>query len=212
MHISAFRLYLTALTLLTLVAGGVWARPLLSPLDEPGLPALSRSLADAPTSAQRVRVLGYERERFGGWSPTGGCTTRELVITAQLQDSSVTAPPAACDLPTTAAGFDPYTGGTFTVGDSEVDHIFPLSAAWDAGAHAWTRRQREAFANDPANLVAVDGRINQAKSDLMPAQWAPPDRGARCWYARRLAHVAAAYGLSVSVADRRAMRWMCLWR
>lgn len=206
-RIPVFRLYLIVLTALTLTAGLSWAGPLLHPLHEPGLPPVADSLAHTPASAQRVRVLGYERESFGGWSPLGGCTTREHVIAAQLAE-----PAPACDLPRHATGADPYTGGTFTVGDTEVDHIFPLSAAWDAGAHAWSDARRHAFANDPANLVAVDGSVNQEKSDLMPSQWSPGDRSARCWYARRLADVAASYQLSLSGEDRRALRRMCLWR
>ncbi|MDR7329068.1 HNH endonuclease family protein [Corynebacterium guangdongense] len=207
MRLPLFRLYLAVLTALTLAAGLDWARPLLHPLHEPGLPPVASSLAHTPAAAQRVRVLGYERERFGGWSPREGCTTREHVIAAQLEQ-----PAPACDLPRHAVGTDPYTGGTFTVGGTEVDHIFPLSAAWDAGAHAWSDARRHSFANDPANLVAVDGGVNQEKSDLMPSQWSPSDRSARCWYARRLAGVAASYQLSLSEEDRRALRRMCLWR
>ncbi len=206
-RVPVFRLYLAVLTACTLAAGMAWAAPLLTPVSEPGLPGLSSSLADAPVSAQRVRVLGYERERFGEWSPLGGCTTREHVIAAQLHGDA-----PACDVPRHATGADPYTGAAFTAGDTEVDHIFPLSAAWDAGAHAWSDDRRRAFANDPANLVAVAGPVNQGKSDLMPAEWSPPDRSARCWYARRLANVAATYQLSLSIGDRRAMRRMCLWR
>ena len=204
MRLSVFRLYLAVLSTLTLIVGLAWALPLLTPLREPGLPSLSASLADAPTSSQRVRVLGYERALFGDWAVTGDCSTRELVVAAQLQEPSPT-----CDLPLGATGFDPYTGEQFSVGEVEVDHIFPLSAAWDSGAHAWSTAQRQAFANDPANLVGVAREVNQAKSDLMPAQWLPPERGARCWYVRRLASVAATYQLSLSDGDRRVMRWQC---
>ncbi len=39
--------------------------------------------------------------------------------------------------------------------------MIPLSYAWQAGAWQWTDEQREAFANDPAELRAVDGPTEQ---------------------------------------------------
>ena len=47
---------------------------------------------------------------------------------------------------------DPYTGNPLELtGEVEIDHVFPLSAAWDLGAHGWEPGRREAFANDPRN-------------------------------------------------------------
>ena len=48
---------------------------------------------------------------------------------------------------------DPYTGRTVDVGVTglrgiHVDHVYPLSAAWDLGAWAWSPSRRAAFAND----------------------------------------------------------------
>ena len=91
----------------------------------------------------------------------------------------------------------------------EIDHVFPLSAAWDLGAHSWDDARRLAFANDPRNLVAVHRSVNQQKSDQLPAQWLPPDPAARCWYVQRLAEVAAVYGLALPGEDARVMRAQC---
>jgi hypothetical protein len=38
--------------------------------------------------------------------------------------------------------------------------VIPLSYAWQAGAWQWNDEQREAFANDQAELRAVDGPTN----------------------------------------------------
>jgi hypothetical protein len=69
-------------------------------------------------------------------------------------------------------------------------HIVPLSYAWQAGAWQWSAEQREAFANDPAELRAVDGPTNTRRAARGPARWLPPNAAAHCAYAadwRRLA-------------------------
>lgn len=40
-----------------------------------------------------------------------------------------------------------------------------LSDAWQKGAARWSEARRRAFANDPRNLLAVDGRLNAQKGD-----------------------------------------------
>lgn len=177
----------------------LFPRPLL---DEPDLPALS----DLPVREipQRARVLGYDRAAFGpGWAPAEGCTVRESVLTdagATLHDCHVTAGTAP----------DRYTGRMLDLrGDVDVDHVLPLSAAWDLGAHAWSGAQRRAFANDPRNLVPSSAATNREKSDLLPEAWLPPARASRCWYARRLAAVALAHDLPLPAGDLAAMRRAC---
>lgn len=89
----------------------------------------------------------------------------------------------------------------------EIDHVFPLSAAWDMGAWGWDNKRKAEFANDPLNLVATDKALNQAKSDSLPSEWLPPAN--RCDYARRLAAVARKYELALPAADVRTMRRQC---
>ena len=121
-------------------------------------------------------------------------------------------PAASCEL---HAGklYDPYSGTSIDFDPHErakveIDHIFPLAAAWDMGANAWTDSQRQEFANDPLNLIAVSRTQNQAKSDQLPAAWLPPSRDNRCWYVGRLAQVAVKYALPL--ADIAVMRRQCL--
>ena len=91
----------------------------------------------------------------------------------------------------------------------EIDHILPVSAAWDLGAHRWDAATRERFYNDPRNLVAVSSAANQAKGDKLPSEWMPTDRRARCAYGRRLVDVAKHYALPLPRADLRAVRRAC---
>ena len=159
---------------------------------------------------QRARVLGYDRTEFGaGWSPADACTVREAVLLS-LIDAAVLTP--GCTV-TGGTVTDPYTGTVLTADDAlEIDHVLPLSAAWDLGAHAWPGARREQFANDPLNLLVVAAPVNRAKSDLLPSEWLPPDRGSRCAYAQRLGTVAVAYDLPLPAEDIAVMTRVCRHR
>ena len=73
----------------------------------------------------------------------------------------------------------------------QIDHVVALSDAWQKGAQQLTEAQRLAFANDPLNLLAVDGPINQQKSDGDAATWLPPNKSFRCDYVARQISVKA---------------------
>ena len=169
------------------------------------------AISSLPTVPQRQRVLGYERAAFGnGWGPAGGCDARGAAI--QAQAISHPQMPAALGCGGIDKLHDPSSGQTLSLGAGarvEVDHVLPLAAAWDLGAHSWDTATRLRFANDPANLVVTSRELNQEKSDQLPAEWMPPHRSARCWYARRMAHVAESYRLALPVRDVNAMRRAC---
>jgi hypothetical protein len=108
---------------------------------------------------------------------------------------------------------DPYTGDTVTFlrgpassGRVQVDHVVALSDAWQKGAQQLSRDRRAAFANDPLDLVAVGGGVNQSKGDGDAATWLPPQRSFRCAYVARQVAVKRRYGLWVTAAERDAVR------
>jgi hypothetical protein len=79
-----------------------------------------------------------------------------------------------------------------------------LADSWVTGAFAWDERKRIAFANDPLNLLAVDGPANAQKGAGDAATWLP--RAAfRCDYVARQIAVKAKYGLWVKTAEKDAM-------
>lgn len=204
---SAPRLLL-GLVLLLLTAALAWSPQATPAGTDPGAP-LRHTLPRIPRVAQRVTVLGYHRSAFGaGWAPSevGECTTREEVARAQFGTEAV----RQCRI--VSAGFDPYSGAPLDPTAIDIDHLYPLAAAWDMGAHSWDPAQRRRFANDPRNLVAVSRTENREKSDQLPSRWLPSERSARCWYARRLAQVAAAYALPLPRADVTAMKAQCRFR
>lgn len=193
------KIYLFVLVVATLVAVVPGPRPRE---EVPTAIPLERSVASIRVIPQRPHVLGYERAEFGAtWGRRGACSTREATMVAAFPLSD------GCSAHGTTP--DPYTGRTLVPADVEIDHIFPLAAAWDLGAATWTAERRLEFANDPINLVAVSKSANREKSDQLPSAWLPPRVDARCWYVSALAHVAATYQLRLSEADVDAMNGQC---
>lgn len=207
---KAKRIFIVVLSVLTvLLAIATAPKQLASPL-----------LYSIPTTPQRAKVPGYDRHEFGrGWTTPYGtvCNTRDLVITAQGANAEelCSATPKHSPSPRHHPPEDPYSSARISTDSNigvaiEIDHIIPLAAAWDLGAHSWDLQTRVRFANDPINLVAVSRSQNQSKSDQLPSQWLPPKRSARCWYANRVAEVASRYDLPLPEADLTAMKKQCL--
>lgn len=200
-----------ATALLTLPATGCATGPGAADADRRTVGALLEQVETVP---RRVHVLGYDRDQFGGWRPRVAdlgqlCTTRDLVLFGTFGAPSPTEGTDCPDAVGTAT--DVYTGGTFSPADAQIDHVVPLAAAWDHGAHAWDRDRRIDFANDTGlNLLAVSADANRAKSDGTPAEWLPTADGpAPCAYVARYLTVSVVYGLSVSTADADAARTVC---
>ena len=153
-------------------------------------------------------VPDYDREaQFGDWVSTGdGCDMRQQILRRDLVDDQL-----RDDGCTMAAGVlhDPYTGHTIHYTDEDylavqIDHIVPLGLAWRSGAYEWTQEQREAYANDPKVLLAVDGPTNGAKSDQSLSQWLPDHHV--CGYERHYLRVIKTYDLVITRADARTVR------
>lgn len=68
-----------------------------------------------------------------------------------------------------------------------------------------TAEQRQALANDPLELLAVDGKTNQAKGDGDAATWLPPNKSFRCQYIARQIAVKKKYSLWVTRSEYDAM-------
>ena len=136
-----------------------------------------------------------------------GCDTRNDILKRDL--IAPTFKPGTRDcVVLTGTLDDPYTGKRIEYArgsDSariQIDHVVPLSLAWQFGAQQWDARTRENFANDPANLLAVDGPTNGKKGDASPASWMPPNRGFWCAYAVSFIEVASGYGMATGPADK----------
>ena len=160
----------------------------------------------------RAPRTGYARSQFGpAWADTdrNGCDTRNDILARDLTGESFR--PGTRDCVVVAGTLaEPYTGRivSFTKADADavqIDHVVSLSNAWQTGAFAWPAGKRLAFANDPLNLLAVDGRANQAKSDGDAATWLPPNPAYRCAMVARQTAVKVKYQLWVTPPERDAI-------
>ena len=121
--------------------------------------------SDVTTVPSRPHVAGYDRDcgkghacSFGpAWADVdrNGCDTRNDILRRDLIRTKAKPGTHGCKI---VYGFlsDPYTGvKVLSPAKADIDHVVPLSAAWDLGAHRWPLAKRRAFANDPRNLLAA---------------------------------------------------------
>ncbi len=207
------------LVLLLGLAGGLGAPVVLDARADARYPVTAADLATGRAALDALQVkgraprTGYSREEFGPrWADVdrNGCDTRNDVLRRDLLD--VTADPGTRGCVVLRGTLDdPYTGTLieFERGERssevQIDHVVALADAWQKGAQGWDRDTRTRFANDPANLLAVDGSANQRKGAGDAATWLPPNTGYRCAYALRQAVVKASYGLWVTRAEHDAL-------
>ena len=178
-------------------------------------------LAGVAVVPTRAQAGDYRRAAFGAaWTddndaPGGhnSCDTRNDILDRDLVDKTYASISRCPRAVATGMLHDPYTNKTITFlrGNKtgaaiQIDHIVPLAYAWDQGARGWTDEKRVRFANDPANLLAVDGQANQDKSDKDPAQWMPPNEAFHCQYAMKFIAVVRAYGLVLDGPSAPALR------
>jgi hypothetical protein len=174
------------------------------------------ALAALATLAVKGRApkTGYARGLFGqAWADVdrNGCDTRNDILRRDLASFVLKARTHGC-LVLSGTLRDPYTGATvpFMRGQQtsiavQIDHVVALSDAWQKGAQKWSPAKRERFANDPLNLLAVDGPSNSRKGDGDAATWLPPAKSYRCRYVARQVAVKAAYGVWVTAAEKAAI-------
>jgi len=178
-------------------------------------------LAGIALIPERIRGHDYRRAAFGdAWddnttAPGGhnGCDTRNDILDRDLTEKTYTAISRCPTAVATGILQDPYTNATiaFTRGNQvgqsvQIDHIVPLALAWDLGARGWDDAQRLRFANDPANLLAVQGQANQDKGDGEPAVWMPPNHAFWCQYSMQFIEVLRGYQLPIDIASAQRLR------
>lgn len=159
----------------------------------------------------RAPKTGYARDEFySGWPDIEGCSLRQRIIKRELGDNA-TLDSNNCNV--ISGEFDePYTGShmifyeksDFTTG-LQVDHIVALSDAWQKGAQYMDKETRYNIATDPLNLLAVESKANQSKSDGDAATWLPPNKAFRCQYVARQVSVKYKYSLWVTEAEHDAI-------
>ena len=153
----------------------------------------------------RASKTGYKRTEYGnGWATTMGCDTRNIILHRDMKNSVVD---SECKVLSGTLD-DPYTGriiefarGADSSGDVQIDHVVALSDSWQKGAQQLTKERRQQLANDPLELLAVEGKANQDKGDGDAATWLPPNKLFRCQYVARQIAVKAKYVLWMTQAE-----------
>lgn len=157
----------------------------------------------------RAPKTDYSRDQFGaGWGSISGCDTRNIILNRDLQNVTLD---DQCNV-TSGILHDPYTGkdiafkrGSGTSTAVQIDHVVALSDAWQTGAQQLSMAERVKLANDPLELLAVDGPANQQKSDGDAATWLPSNKPFRCQYVARQIAVKQRYHLWVTQAEHDAI-------
>ena len=177
-----------------------------------------RAKLDALPIKGRAPKTGYDRSLFGeSWTdvvtvPGGrnGCDTRNDILRRDLVDVVIKPDSNGCSVLRGILN-DPYTGITveFVRGPNsaevQIDHVVALSDAWQKGAQQLDEARRRDFANDPVNLQATIGWVNQQKGDGDAATWLPPNVFYRCVFVTRIVDVKTSYGLWVTQAEHDAI-------
>lgn len=155
----------------------------------------------------------YSRDYFGqAWADVdrNGCDTRNDILKRDLDN--VTFKPRTRDCVVMSGTMvEPYTGKqvTFQKGPHsdmvQIDHVVALANAWKSGAAQWDDATRQDFANDPLNLLAVDGPANQDKEAKAADEWLPPNEQFHCAYVARQVAVKTKWDLWVTQTEKNAI-------
>jgi len=186
---------------------------------EPPIGPQGVTVSDEPLAREQLEKLEvknhqtaskYVRSEFGnGWAAWNSCDTRQKILARDLTE--LTYGENGCTVLTGVLN-DPYTGevinfvrGTGTSNAVQIDHVVALSNAWSTGASYWDKTKRVQLANDDMELLAVDGKANQQKSNSDASSWLPSNVAFRCQYVARQIAVKVKYALWVTAAEKSAM-------
>jgi len=203
---------------IAVVGVAVWASQIAQPESQTIQTSTQRELfgdSNAKAELEKLEIkgrapkTGYTRKQFGnGWGKINGCSVREVILARDLTDEKID---EKCRVLLGVLN-DPYTGqmihfqrGEKSSSKVQIDHVVALSDAWQKGAQQLSPGEREKLANDPLNLLAVDGPANQAKGDGDAATWLPSNKPFRCQYIARQIAVKRRYRLWVTEAEKNAM-------
>lgn len=188
-------------------------------------PTKAPSTGEAATALDALKVndslsTGYERDSFGPSWPdidNNGCDTRNDILAAHMAEVKTS---DGCKV-SSGVLKDSYTGEIINFssdrsgGGVDIDHVVALSAGWKTGMSDASTEMRQAFANDPLNLLPVDAGLNRFKSDKDASEWIPSygkSNGSGvvaefdCPYVARQIAVKAKYSLWVTSSEKTAMK------
>ncbi len=164
------------------------SQPVPAPLSSAVAPPPRAQVGDSAAELAKLAALpikgrapktGYSRGLFGrAWTDDvtvlyghNGCDTRDDILRVDLVTVVIKPGSHGC-IVLSGVLHDPYSGTTVrfqrgqgTSAQVQVDHVVALLDGWQKGAQQWDDAKRRNFANDPINLQATIGALNQQKKE-----------------------------------------------
>lgn len=174
------------------------------------LPKNYKSNAPATSSSKKYPTISktystsikYSRSQFGsGWADSNrDCQNSRMEALISQSVGQVHYKTSKQCKVKSGKWISPFSGKTiYNASEIDIDHVVPLKWAWVHGANSWSKNKRVKFANDPANLLSVEARLNRQKGARGLAKWLPPKN--KCQYIARFLRVYKTYGLKLTNAE-----------
>jgi len=146
----------------------------------------------------------YDRDSWRHWSDLDGDgrDTREQMMAEQSMEKVIYRP--GTDTIVRGLWRGAHTGKVAKKASAfHIDHVIPLAYASRAGGRTWTPEKKEAFANDPINLLITTASANMSKSDRGPEKWMPSMKKIHCTYLSQWIQVSRKYQLQLNLETRK---------
>lgn len=182
-----------------------------APAPEATASPVEEEVVDRLVVAPELDGDDYDRHAFKHWvdADKDGCDTRQEVLVVESRTQATVEPKCRVAVGEWLSLYDAVV--VTNPATLDIDHMVPLKEAWESAAATWTDGQREAYANDldeEMALIAVTASTNRSKADRDPAQWRPPDEAYWCEYAIAWATVKAKWALTADEAEVAALEEM----
>ena len=193
-----------------------WNQTPISVLPTAGPNVVIQSQVDAIALVVRSILVGIPAYSRGDWrhwiDADGDCQNARHEVLIEESISAVTFRDSAECVVDGGQWLAPFSGTVvFNASSLDVDHMVPLANAHRSGAWAWTRAEKQAYANnlgDPRHLMAVTASANRSKGAKGPEAWQPPDQSYHCQYATDWVVIKSEWALSVTQEEWTALDQM----
>lgn len=183
------RYFIIVLFLGLFVSGSISTRATLLDSTEQSAPVLPDSLTLGQAGAALHPVLDIPIERE---APRDGYDRGDYYYPPSVEPRIVESQGGV---------FSPYSLRCFdSIDKTDIEHIVAAVEAHESGMWDATEDEKDAFAQDLANLTLAAPDLNRReKSDKDPSEWMPENN--RCWYVGKYVEIKRKYGLSMDQAE-----------
>lgn len=149
----------------------------------------------------------YQRKAWKHWSDLDrNCVNTRNEILKSRSLNSVTMNKRGCKV-VSGKWDDYYYPEIHTLAKNvDIDHLVPLKNAHDTGGAGWSKKQKEAFANDPQNLVITYRAYNRQKGSKGIDRWLPVHRSYACKYIKDWMAIKSKYQLRLTTAEQNTIK------